>query len=250
MPRTRDLPISRTARAVAPLTHAHEAHDHVVFDTPSYRGSYYGHRVEIDAPPADLTPWFTRWQQAHAGKQVDRAWLCWETLDPLAPCPPLGPGDQLDRSVGLCLTGPTAGAPRTKAQPVTAEQWPQLVEAALLLPDRHDAQHYTRWFYDVLRTLPRRHTCAVWRDGSPVAAATLVDCGDEARLQDVWTAPTHQRQGLATAALHACMGAWRRSHATGPVWTAATLGGAGEALYRSLGFEAVSWCWDVGRDVL
>jgi GNAT superfamily N-acetyltransferase len=248
---SRDLPITRSDRFVSPFTVAHDHGDHVVYDSPNHRGTWYGHRLVLDRPPDDLTPWFDRWRALHGHKGVTRAYVCWETDTPDAPYPALLSGQELERSVGLLLDGDVA--PVEAALPlveVDRARWPSLVATACSFDDRTSMEGYITWFYEGLRALgSRRRTWAAVREGELVAALSLVDGEGCARLQDVWTVPAWRRRGLCSALLGRAIGEGRRAGQRGPVITAASRGGAAERLYQGLGFRAASWGWDASVEV-
>lgn len=235
--RSRDLPITRSARVAAPTGNAwRDRGDHVAWDAPGCRKAYFAHRLELDRAPDDPAPWFARWQEEHGGKGVGRAILVWET--PLDEVPgPLPERLAPIRMLGMAHDGP---APRVKPIPVPlraarADELPAVAAATAAQEPAYGPGYrtYLEWLYPGLAAVGGR-TLAAWDGDRPVAALTVVRGEGVTRFQEVWTDRAWRGRGLASALV-------ARALADGGLHLLATVEGSdAERLYRKLGFRPVS----------
>lgn len=242
--RSRDLPVSVSWRYASPPGAAFTLHDdHVVWDAPGCRASWFAHRIELDRPPADLGPWFSRWDAYHAGKGVGRAYLCWETApdEPFAEVPErFAPV----RMVGLVHDGPRP-ARATPVLPLREATGTALDAVIAGLAAQSPAlgqgfATYATWLYRGLEARGAR-TLAAWDGDRAVAAATVVPGPGGGRFQEVWTDAAWRRQGLATAILS------RLLATGGPFVLQAEAEAEALRIYLRLGFRPVSRGMEVSR---
>ncbi len=248
--RTFELPMSRTQRQVEPRSIGHRVSDATVFDTPTGRISWFGHRVEPDWPPVDATPMFQLWRDHHGDKGLEKAYLSWETLDEHPP-PPLGPRDTLNETIGMACDGCDVRVELPSGfvvRPVVSQaDEAQLLQGALAVHAQNDLgmAEYMAWSYaglGALRASGRVVTLAVFAGEDVVSAVTVVRCGEERRGQDFWTRPARRRRGLCAALLSMAV---RLDES--PLILGVMRGSEAERLYRRLGFETVSHGWELAR---
>lgn len=241
---SRDLPISRSARYAAPRGSVRaDRGDHVVWEVPSCRLAWFGHRLELDEPPDDIGRWLARWDAEHAGKGVGRAFLCWETpLD--APRPSLPQRYAPVGMLGLVHDGPApvVAPPPLPVRAADHRELPAVAAAAAAQEPAFGPEYraYLEWLYPALAAVGAR-TLAAWDADRPVAALTVVPGDGEARFQEIWTDRAHQRRGLASALLAQAL------LRDAPHLLAAVEGSAAHRLYLRLGFRPVSRVWRVSR---
>jgi GNAT superfamily N-acetyltransferase len=207
-----------------------------VWRSPACPASWFGHRLEFDHPIAPEVG-FARWEHEQSGLDIQRRFLVWET--PLAvPFPTIAPRWAPFYAIGLARP-PGPVTPIASALPIRAAgaDLPQVIDAAARQHPQFGDSYldYLTWLYQGLAE--RGATTLAARDGDRVvAAATLVPGTDDARFQEVWTAPAHRRRGLATALVTTAIA----RYADRPLLILAEEGSEAHRLYLRAGFLPIS----------
>lgn len=208
-----------------------------VWDSPGCRDGWFAHRVELDAPPADLEGAFRIWDAHHAGKGVERRYVCWETDrdEPWAAiperCAPV-------RMWGLVRGGADDAGPEPVLPLRPAEDLDRFTAIASSQHPEYGPS-YPRYLRHLLGTLRElgASVWAAWDGDRPVASATLVPGPDRwYRFQEVWTDRGWSRRGLCSALI-------RRGLASDPLGTFVVCSVDGSdalRIYERTGFERVS----------
>lgn len=237
--RSRQLPGFRTeAFARPPGTVAHEHADHLVWDTPDFRATWWGHALVLDKAPDTLGPWLDRWREVHAGKGVGKAILAWEGRRHSAPdLPPEADHEALwtlmcDQAVDK-VAGPA------EVVSCTHDDLPALEALAAALGEEPVSMGWAIRGWLARAADGQGHLWGARLDDQLVAVTGLFHDDREARTQWIATHPDHRRKGLCSQVLtHAVFHHQERHH--GIVYTNATAGSVAEDLYRALGWRRVT----------
>jgi ribosomal protein S18 acetylase RimI-like enzyme len=228
-------PITRTGAFACPPDCRSEAGPGYVIWRSDCAHAAHSFRLELQHPPADLRAAFALWDELQRDTPAHSRVLQWETgLE--VPALDVPPRFAPVRMLGMAMR--RAGEPGV-AQGVAAEQLERVAAGAAACHPELGESHLEmlRWLY---RGLARRGavTLAAWEGERAVASVTLLRApdGQMARFLEVWTAPTHRRQGLASALVRQALTLY-----PGLAHLLVTEeGSAAHALYGKLGFTAVS----------
>ncbi|MCB9688685.1 MAG: GNAT family N-acetyltransferase [Alphaproteobacteria bacterium] len=192
-------PILRTHRFLAPSTSTPLEHGRV-WDEPACRDAWFAHRVELDRAPEDLEAAFRVWDLHHAGKGVERRYVCWETDvdEPWAAVP--------ERCAPVRMWGLVrGGAEDLGPEPALPVRPVEDLDRFSLIAARQHPEYgptyprYLRHQLGLLRGLGAT-VLAAWDGERPVASATIVPGPDRwYRFQEVWTDRAWRRRGLCGA---------------------------------------------------
>lgn len=216
--------------------------DYVVIQTPDDPGYYFGNLLLIPSAPqvGEVSFWTRRFHAAFPDPAIKHVTLWWDstTGDAGAEDELAAAGFTLDRSVVLTaeqLTAPPAELPIRELSPA------QVLETAELgwaTGDRHDTN-----YREFLQRRARWQSSLVTRGlavfygahdrGELVASLGLVPLDKLARFQDVQTAATHRKRGLAGAMLAAAA----RDVPAERYVIMSTPGSDAERLYTRVGFR-------------
>jgi GNAT superfamily N-acetyltransferase len=243
----RSLVLRSELAALSGLAEAQDHPDHLVLRTPGQPDFWFGNCLIIKGPPGDPDRELGLFRAAFP----DAAHVVIQWDDPAPDAGRLaahwGPrGFEVELSDGLVLTGPPVAPPPVAVdlRQVTGSEWDGVFDLELAdgLADGHaEAPHRA---FLAARIAGRQAQVAAglgaWFgafDGGRIVACLGLLRGDRvARFQNVNTAPSHRRRGIAAALVH---------HAT--LWTQATrpdcrpvivaeTDGAPGRIYRRLGY--------------
>lgn len=187
--------------------------NYLVVTTPDDPGYYFGNMLVLPAAPqvGEVAYW-TRKFGEELGKDpgIRHVTLRWDGITG-----DLGAADEL-RAAGFTLevhqvmTARTATAPRVnlEVRPLAAREIPATIELAYRDGDRHDDAHRQFlvrrgvWQQSLVAT-GRAMWFGAFDKGELVGCLGLVALGNRARFQDVQTAATHRKRGIASALLAA-----------------------------------------------
>jgi len=244
--RSRDLPSSRTQTFVLPSDVLAIPRDgYVVYDAPGCREANFSHRLVLDDPPdpGQVGQWLDTWRSHHAGKGIERAYLCWEHRRP----------DTFDGVERLrCLMKDEEVAPQIVPQIRAIEDRDEaLALMSTVEEDTSDAYlRYGRWYLDHLFAL-----CADdwgrflgwYESGELVGMSAVLWNAREARMQAISVREDHRRKGICSTLVNECVLAYQ-TESFGIVYVVATDGSGAEACYRKLGFRRVTCDFALGLD--
>ncbi|MCO4748057.1 MAG: GNAT family N-acetyltransferase [Proteobacteria bacterium] len=247
--KSRLLPACRTDALVLRATRRTELDDHVLCDTPDCRATWYGHRLVLDDPPDDPERWFARWDEAHAGKDIGRAYLVWEHRLPKPIAIPTG-CELVQHRVMMHDEWEEPVTPTEALRPLLETDAEALLQL-MIAENGDDAElvAYERWYLEQLFAHRAEEQAVLWGafvDGALVGTTSVVWDRREARLQNVLVDATHRQKGLATALVQAAVGSYR-DQSMGIVYLVTVLDGMPEKLYRKVGFRHVSYFWELAR---
>jgi GNAT superfamily N-acetyltransferase len=216
--------------------------DYVVIATPDDPGYYFGNLLLIPAAPqaGEVAFWTRRFRDAFPDPAIKHVTLWWDstTGDAGAEDELAAAGFTLDRSVVLVaeqLDAPPAALPIRELSPT---QVLDTAELGWATGDRHDTnyreflQRRARW----QSTLVQRGLATfygAYDRGQLVASLGLVPLDKLARYQDVQTAASHRKRGLAGAMLAAAARDLQAEHYV----ILSTPGSDAERLYQKCGFR-------------
>jgi len=215
--------------------------DYVVIETPDDPGYYFGNLLLLSAPPqvGEVAYW-TRKFGEELGKNaaIRHVTLWWDTVtgDAGAEDELLAAGFRIDRN--LLLTAERVTAPAHAISQLSPEQVLDTEDLGWATGDRHDENYReflkrrARWQSSlVARGLAKFF--GVYDQGELVASLGIVPMGNVARYQDVQTAVTHRRRGLAGALLATAA----REVPSSRYAIMAEPGGEAERVYTRVGFR-------------
>jgi GNAT superfamily N-acetyltransferase len=228
--------------------------DYLVVTTPSDPSYYYGNLLVMPAPPqvGEVAHWSRRFaDELGRDPAIRHVSFAWDgSTDDLGGADELAAaGFALDRSEVLAATS-LALPPSPRVRSLVPDELTLTYELAWQIADRHDESNRTflRRRAAWQRELVLNGQAQFWGafDGATlVASLGLVRCGDLARYQDVQTAPSHRKQGLASALL-ATAAATAVADGVARMVIVAEDGGDAQRLYHRLGFapvERVAWAY-------
>lgn len=239
------LGISTDLQARFPATRWIPVADGNVLTTPSRPDYYDGNMTLLRQPPLASDDWGWRATEAIAQHGVPHVQIGWE--QPLE-TEPVELGEPFTTSLDLVMTT-TADAsvratPRDDAfvELKTEADFEAMAELdAVCAAEWNWPSDFVSWYSGQTRERVKRGV-ARWfamRDGEQVvASAGLVVTENGLRFQDVQTHPQAQRKGWATRLMKSMLS--DESHDDASFVLVAEDGGVAEAMYRKLGFEAVS----------
>lgn len=233
---SRQLPGIRTeAFARPPGTVVHEESDHLWWDTPDFRATWWGHALVVDRPPATLEPWVARWAEVHRGKGIGRAYIAWEHRTRKVPPLPEGAEHEAHWTL-MCdqaldrLKGPA------EIRSLTPDQADACDQLAAALGEEPVSMGWAIRGWLQRAADGQGHLWGGWIDEELVAVVGLFHDEREARTQWVATHPEHRRRGLCRQLLTHAVFHHQERHA-GIVYTVAEADGVAEGLYRALGWR-------------
>ncbi|HPH66554.1 MAG TPA: GNAT family N-acetyltransferase [Kofleriaceae bacterium] len=223
---------------------------YIVVRTPSDYGYFFGNLLLLAQAPtaADVPLWQARFAEEFAGLPVRHVTLWWDqgTLTTDAEQALVQHGFTIER-VSVMSQPTRVMTARTvdgiTLQELTAAQAEQLADLGLQINQRHDEaftlfhQRRARW----QKQLITRGLARFWgafADGKLVASLGMFYHNGLARFQDVQTAATFRRRGIASALLCAAMDASTAARAQTAIIHAEP--GDAARLYESLGFAHVA----------
>ena len=234
-----DLELARTRGSVL------DRDDYLVVTTPDDPSYYHGNLLVLPAAPqvGEVAYWTRKFAAELGGNpDVRHVALCWDgihgdtgALDELTAA-----GFTLDRSVVMVAHTITAPAVPYEVRPLAARELPATAELEYADGDVHDDQHrrflHRRAAWQ--QSLVERDLATFWGafDGDAlVGSLGLVPLGGRARYQDVQTAASHRKRGIAGALLAAAAA----KVPSAELVIIAELGSAAERVYQRVGFRAI-----------
>jgi len=221
----------------------------------TYPGYYHGNRIVLGAPPTsvELASWMTRYERLFAWRRAAYPGVVtWHTsFDQLIEIAP--PGATIER--WIALTAPRSRAPDVRADVRlrafdSAADWDWLI--AVGEAESPELGGFTRWHartHEQLVAAGRGTWFALEHRGERVACAGLFVADGIARFANVRTLEAHRRRGFGRALIEQLV--QRVPSAVSHTVIVAERESAGEALYRSVGFEPIieirSLMFSVGR---
>ncbi|MDX2091944.1 MAG: GNAT family N-acetyltransferase [Kofleriaceae bacterium] len=234
-----DLELARTRGTVV------DRDDYLVVTTPDDPSYYYGNLLVLPAAPqvGEVAYW-TRRFAAELGTNPDirHVALRWDGIhgDAGATDELTAAGFTIEHSVVMTARSITAPPSPYLLRPLYSRELPATAELEFADSEVHD-DLYRRFLHRRAawkQRLVEDGTAAYWGAfdaGVLVASLGLVPLGACARYQDVQTATTHRKQGIASALLAAAAaGAPERE-----LVIVAEPGSAAERLYQRVGFRAI-----------
>jgi GNAT superfamily N-acetyltransferase len=190
--------------------------DYTVIETPDDPTYYFGNLLVLPAPPqvGEVAYWTRKFAAELDDPEIRHVALRWDGIagDAGARAELETAGFTLD--TGVVMTAPRISAPSTmfEIRPLAVREMAATAELAFAIGDHHD---------ETMRTFLARRAAwqqalvgsgkAMWwgafdRDAL-VGSLGLVALGERARYQDVQTASTHRKRGIASALLVAAANA-------------------------------------------
>jgi GNAT superfamily N-acetyltransferase len=244
-----------------PATLQTVVHDHVAVRTPSRPDHWPGNALHLLAPPADLAPWWERFDRTLGHLPgVARRVVCWDTDGPDS-----GPATTVGGEVALMgtLVGvlePDAPPPSraipdgvTIVRATTPAHWAG-AKVLYLQTDWQGDEPYWRWHVDQQRLLVEDGGGVVlvaYQVGIPVGRAALfvTHAGVQPRVdhlavvEDVITHPLYRGSGVASVLVAALVDLARRLDPDMRVVVRSEPDSTEAAWYARLGFAPVSRTW-------
>lgn len=221
---------------------------------PAYPQTNFGHRLELDEPPAagSLNDWFDIWQAHHQDKEIQTAYLLFESPEPWRRIP-LERGF-LEHLLLFEHQGPLPKRPLPSGytlRPLESdEDFSKLLELTHQVDevDRAPAYDaYLAWYFGGCRariSQDQGRWWGAWQQDTLLSAGGLFWQDVEARFQTIETHPDHRRQGLASAIIAEALEHWNQR---GPAYICANLHSEARGLYPKLGFEVCGHAYELGR---
>ncbi len=238
--RSRDLPWSRTFHITAPAGVTWTEHDdHVAYQADQPLASFH-HRLLLDRPPDDLTPWKARWHALNGGRAVDTPMFAWESRSH-APTPE----GQEHRLWCLMFDRPVDPLePRPDVRVLTRADLDALLPFFAVDSDASPAPDtWARWMLSGVCTRIEQSPLGgggvmLGRFDGPelVGMASVLWDRREARFHTVVTRESHRRRGIARDLVLRCIQRYQEA-SFGITYIAATPESPAEQLYRSIGFR-------------
>lgn len=234
-----DLELARTRGSVV------DRDDYLVISTPDDPSYYHGNLLVLPAAPqvGEVAYWTRRFIAELGGNpDVRHVALRWDGIhgDTGATDELTAAGFTLDRSVVMIADAVTAPAVPYELRPLAARELPATAELEYADGDVHDDRHRRFLSQRVAwqRSLVERGRATFWGafdGGALVGSLGLVPLGAHARYQDVQTAASHRKRGIAGALLAAA----GRRVSSAQLVIVAEPGSAAERVYQRIGFRAI-----------
>jgi len=222
--------------------------DYLVVETPDDPGYYFGNLLALPAAPqiGEVAYW-TRRFALELGKKPEIRHVTLQWDDPTGAT---GAADELVaagfvvevhevRTAAQLVTPPAPAGVTIRA--MDPDDVRASIELAWGISDRHDESYraFLRRRAAWHASLVERGAAGFWgayddATGELAGSLGLVPLGDVRRYQDVQTAPTHRKRGIAAALL-----ATAAASGTTPLVIVAELGGAAARVYERLGLRVV-----------
>jgi GNAT superfamily N-acetyltransferase len=193
------------------------------------------HRLELEAPPADLPAAFALWDQLQSDSPAQRRVLQWETGLEI-PFPDLAPRFAPVRMLGMLYTSTRDSISVAGVPPELLEK---VVQGAACCHPELGPSHVQmlRWLYQGLAQRGAT-TLACWEEDRVTASVMAMPSpdGQQVRLLELWTVKDRRRRGLASTLMVQAL-----SLSSGrPTLLMTEEGSPAHVLYEKLGFAAVS----------
>lgn len=234
-----DLELARTRGPVV------DRDDYLVVTTPDDPSYYYGNLLVLPAAPqvGEVAYWTRKFaSELGSNPEIRHVALRWDGIhgDTGATDELVAAGFTLEHSVVMTARALTAPPSPYLVRPLYSRELPATAELEFADSDSHD-DVFRRFLYRRAawqQRLVEEGTAAFWGAfdaGVLVGSLGLVPLGERARYQDVQTASSHRKRGIAGALLAAAAaGAPDRE-----LVIVAETGSAAERLYARLGFRPI-----------
>jgi ribosomal protein S18 acetylase RimI-like enzyme len=218
--------------------------DYLVARTPDDPGYYFGNLLVLPAPPqvGEVAHWMRRFaDELGRDPGIRHVTLRWDGI-----AGEVGARAELEAAGFTIEIDQVMTARRIAAAPVAYEirplspdEVPAIANLGYAIGDRHDEsyrqflQRRAAW----KRALVASGEASFWGafdDGALVGSLGLVPLGDVVRYQDVQTATSHRRRGIASALLAASAGSQDKT-----LVILAMAGSDAVRLYERLGFRGI-----------
>jgi GNAT superfamily N-acetyltransferase len=222
--------------------------DYLVVTTPDDPSYYDGNLLVLPAAPqvGEVAFWTRRFtDELGANPEIRHVTLCWDgtTGDAGAVGELAAAGFVIEHVQVMAAAEVTAPPIALDVRPLEADELPRAAELAYAIGDHHDEKHrrFLQRRAAWQRDLVRRGIARFWGafdDGVLVGSLGIVLLGSRARYQDVQTAATHRKRGIASALLARAAG-FARDSGAGTLVIMAMPGSAAARVYERAGFQTI-----------